>query len=123
MQRVRRLTIIVAGDEAERFRAGLEVAAAAAAVGRPVRMFLQGGAVRLLARPMASSGDAGQRLVGQPRLAELFDEARAIGVALIACQSGLALCSLGADALGEGVAIGGLVSLLADGADDQLLMI
>jgi len=105
---MRRLTLIAASGDAERLRAGLEVAASAAALGRPVRMFLQGPAVRLF---------------DEPGLAALLEEARALGLAITACQTALAAAELRADELPAGVETSGLIALLAGAEDDQLLMI
>ncbi len=118
---MRRLTIILTGTDAERFRDALQVAAAWAALERPARLFLQGEAVRLLQEPMTCSSDGVQRGAGQPTLAELFGEARGLGVQCIACQTGLSIAGAGADKLPQGVEVGGLVSLLADAGEDQLL--
>jgi len=123
MRRMRRLTIIVAGADAARFRAGLETAAAWAALGRPVRLFLQGEAVRLLTRSGEAPADAEHRAAGSPGLSELIEEARALGVELIACQSGAGLAGVAIDSLGNGVTGGGLVSLLADAGEDQIVMV
>ncbi len=101
------LTIIVATGDAARFQAALEVAAANAALGRRTRLFLQSEAVQLL----RSVDD--QHLLG---------EAIALGATVTACQSGLALAGMSAEALPEGVDTGGLVELLSSRGDDQLLM-
>jgi predicted peroxiredoxin len=103
---MRRLTIIVASDDPKRLTAALEIAAAAAALDQPVRMFFQREGVRAF--------------VGSPD--PLLAEAMALGVTMIACQTGLADTALDASALSEGVQVGGLVSLLADAGDDRLLM-
>jgi len=118
---MRRLTIILAGADKERFRDALQVAAAWAALDRPARIFFQGEAVRLLTPALSAASDASNRQAGHPTLAELFEQGRALGVQLIACQGGLGLTAMRSDALPEGVEVGGLVSLLADGGEDQLL--
>ena len=54
---VRGLTIIVAGRDPDRLRSALGMAATQAALGGKARLFLDGGAVALLAAPLAASGD------------------------------------------------------------------
>lgn len=115
------LTIIVAGNDPERFHAALSVAAANAAMNHHSRIFLQGEAAALL-RGTEVEGDARRSRHGVPTVAQLTEEARALGVKIIACQSGLALAGLSADRLPDGVTTGGLVEILATRGDDQLLM-
>lgn len=119
---MRRLTIIVASADPTRFQAALSLAAAQAALGRPSRLFLHGEAVTLLRPPIESLNEDRYRAAGQPGLVELREEASALGVEFIACQSGLALCAISAETLGVDVIVGGLLSLLADAEDDQLVM-
>lgn len=102
---MRRLTIIVATTETVRFEAALEIAAATAALDQPVGMFFRGESVALLAST-------------HPLLAEAI----ALGVAITACQTGLAETRIAADTLPEGVEVGGLVGLLADAGDDRMLL-
>lgn len=115
------LTIIVAGNEPERFHAALSVAAANAAMDHRSRIFLQGEAAALL-RCTEVEGDALRSRHGVPTLSQLTEEARALGVEIIACQSGLVLAGLSADQLPDGVTTAGLVEILATRGDDQLLM-
>ena len=116
------LSIIVASADGARFYAALEAAAAAAALGRPARIFLQGEAAALLRTPVAFGGDAERRAAGQPDLVSLIAEAMAMDVRLTVCQSGMALVGMAASELVPQVRAGGLVSFLADiGTDDQLV--
>ena len=115
------LTIIVAGADEERFRSALEVAAANAALDRTTRVFLQGAAASLL-QPLASEADEPPDVMGVPTLAQLLEEALALGASVTVCQSGLALAGMRADQLPDGVETGGLVELLASGRNHQLLM-
>ena len=116
------LSIIVASADGARFYAALETATAAAALGRPARIFLQGEAAVLLRTPVAFDGDAARRAAGQPDLASLVAEAMAMDVRLIVCQSGMALAGMTADELVSDVCVGGLLSFLAEmGSEDQLL--
>ncbi len=119
---MRGLTIILAEAAPERFRTALSIAAAHAALGGGARLFLQAEAVALLA-PMAAPGDAAHAAVGLPTLATLLDESLGLGVAIVACQSGLHLTGVAADALDPRVQFGGLVSVMQDLGDDRLLCV
>ncbi len=116
------LNIVVAGEDPARLHAALSVAAAWAALDRPARIFLQAEAVALL-NGQAGEGERVRREAGIPALADLLEESVALGVKVIACQSGLALSALSAEDLPAGVDVGGLVDFLATGRpDDQLMM-
>ena len=115
------LTIIVAGADEERFRSALEVAAANAALDRTTRVFLQGAAASLLQR-LALEVEEPEGNLGTPTVAQLLDEALALGASVTVCQSGLALAGMRADQLPDGVETGGLVELLASGRNHRLLM-
>jgi len=120
---LRRLTIIVAAADGARLYAAIEAAMAAAALGHGARLFLQGEAAALLRLPIGFAGDAARRGAGLPDLAQMIEEAAAMDVELIACQSGLALTGLTADAMAPQARAGGLVGLFADiGPDDRLLV-
>jgi predicted peroxiredoxin len=117
------LNIIVAVAEGRRLYAALEAAMAAAALGRPVRVFLQGEAAALLRDPVAFAGDATHRAAGQPDLAWMVEEAVAMEIALFVCQSGMALVGIAATELVPHVRAGGLVSFMASiGAEDRLVV-
>lgn len=117
------LRVIVAAAEGQRLYAALEASMAAAALGRDVRIFLQGEAVGLLRTPVGFSGDDARRAAGQPDLAQLVAEAGAMEVGLFACQSGMALVGVTAAELAPHVRAGGLVSFMADmGPDDRLIV-
>ena len=117
------LSIIVASADGQRFYAALEIAAAAAALGRPARIFLQGEAAALLRTPVAFDGDTARRAAGQPDLVSLIAEAMAMDVRLIVCQSGMALVRMTASELVPQLRAGGLVSFLAEvGPEDQLII-
>jgi predicted peroxiredoxin len=118
---VRPLILIAATDDAERLRAALTLAAAQAALGGAATIFLQLDAVALLRQPVEAPRDAAHRAAGLPDLAALLDDALALGVRLIACQSGLALAKMEAGDLPPGVTTGGPVGLLRDMGDDARL--
>lgn len=119
---MRGLTIIVSGADPARLHAALSLAAAHAALERTARIFLQGDSVSLLREPIASPDDARHAAAGVPTLGQLLGEATALGVEVIACQSGLALAGMTADDLPAGIETGGLVGLLSKSDDDQLVM-
>ena len=117
------LSIIVAMAEGRRFCAALETAMAASALGQPARIFLQGDAVAMLRAPAAFAGDGARRAAGLPDLAALLGEAAAMGVDIVACQSGMALSGLTTDQIVPGITAGGPVAFLADvGPGDRLLV-
>jgi predicted peroxiredoxin len=118
---VRGLTVIVTVRDPERLRAGLTLAAANAALEGRTRLFCQGEAVASLSPATPVSGDAEHRGAGLPTLAQLLDEALGLGVAIIACQSGLALMHIPADTLDPRIAFGGPVSVLQTLGEDRLL--
>ncbi|MDJ0275631.1 DsrE family protein [Sphingomonas sp. 2R-10] len=110
---MRGLTILITNPDPNRFRTALTMAAAAAALGAPTRVYLHEGAVTLL------SAQDMRVPAGLPMLGELRAIAIDSGVALIACQTGLALAGLSADA--AGVEAGGMIDLLATLSDDRLV--
>lgn len=120
MPGMRGLTILVATADTARFRAALATAAAAAALGARVRVFLHDEAATLLgANPDADP--ARLTAAGVPTQEQLLEIARESGVALIVCQTGLALAGLSMETLPAGTEAGGLVSLLATLGEDRLL--
>lgn len=117
------LSIIVPGAEGGRFYAALEVAMAAAALGRPARIFLQGEAARLLRDPVGFADDDTRRAAGQPDLAGMVAEAITMEVSLVVCQSGMALVGINAADLVPQVRAGGLVSFMADVRPEDRLLV
>jgi predicted peroxiredoxin len=120
---MRGLTIVVADQSSERLRAALTLAAAQSALGGRARVFCQGEAVAALRPPIAGERDEAHEQAGLPALAELFEEALALGVELIACQSGLALTGIDAATLDPRVGAGGPVGVLQSLGDDRLVAI
>lgn len=115
---MRGLTILVATADPARFHAALSLAAAQAALGGNARIYLHGEAVALL-RESAESEAASA--AGVPTLSQLRVEAAALGVRIIACQTGLTIAELDFQDAGEGVEAGGLLTLLAELGEDRLL--
>jgi len=119
---VRELRIIVACADSERLRAALVTASAQAALGGKAAVFLQLDAVALLRAPIAARLDEAHEAAGLPTLALLLEDAVALGVALFACQSGLALSNLSASDLPKGVEMSGPVAFLQQTSDDARLL-
>lgn len=121
MAELQGLAIIVAEANHSRLHAALTAACAAAALGRPVRMFFHGEAVSLLEPHSAWSGNATCTSHGLPTLPDLFGSAADLDIVMMACASGLHLCGMAAAALPDGIEPGGMVAFLADAKADQLL--
>ncbi|HKY83087.1 MAG TPA: DsrE family protein [Sphingobium sp.] len=119
---MRALRIVVATADPERLRGALVLAAAQAALGGAAAVFLQLDAVALLRQPITCDLDDTHRAAGLPSLALLLEEALGLGVVIAACQSGLALSQLSADALPPGVEVNGPVSFLQQTNDDARLL-
>lgn len=120
---MRGLKIVILTPDAERFRGALTVAAAQAAAGGSAALFLQHDAVRLL-QDMAAPRDEAHAAAGLPTLATLFEEALGLGVAISACQSGLALCGADISALDSRVTASGALHFLRDRDDGaQVLLV
>ena len=115
---VRGLTFVAIHSDS--VRAGLELAAANAALGGRARLFCQGEAVAALAA-LRDPHDADFAACGLPTLAQLVDDAVGLGVELIACQSGLLLKGVAADQLDPRIAYGGTVSVLQTLGEDRLV--
>jgi predicted peroxiredoxin len=118
---MRGLTLIVTGRDPERLRAALTLAAAHAALEGRTRLFCQGEAVEPLAPWARVPNDADHQAAGLPTLGQLIEEALGLGVEILACQSGLALMRIPADALDPRIASGGPVSLLQTLGEDRLV--
>lgn len=99
------LLLILTEAPGERFRAAAELAATVAALGRPVRVLVKGGALRALA--LDASG-----------FALLFE----LGAEIIACQTDLAEAALEATALPPAVEAAGMLHALRGTEGWQLLL-
>lgn len=113
------LALIFGEASHARLHAALTLACAAAALGRPVRLFFHGEAVAALSPSRHWAGDA---TAGLATVADLLASALDIGVSVMACQSGLHLCGLTPAQLADGIESGGMVAFLADARGDQLLI-
>ncbi|KKC24408.1 hypothetical protein [Sphingomonas sp. SRS2] len=119
---MRGLTLLVATADGDRLHAALTYAAAGAAAGRSVKLHLHEGAVSLLARSPEAPGDAARAKAGLPTLAQIFDEALSLGVAISVCQSGLALAAIDLAELDFRIEAQGPVGLLAASDEDRLIV-
>lgn len=117
------LALIFAEANHARLHGGLSLALAAAALGRPVRLFFQGEAVCALQAERHWAGDKSYKAGGLPRLSDLLDQAIGLGLPMMACESGIHLCGLSAPNLIPGIETGGMVAFLADARNDALLFI
>lgn len=102
---MRGLGVIVAGPDPVRFRSALTLAAAQAALGGRTRVLLDSAAVGLAAAPD-----------------EILESCFDLGVAVMLCQSGLAMAGLEAAGLDSRFDYGGMVGWLADLGDDRLIL-
>ena len=101
-------------------RAALELTAANAALGGRARVFCQGEAVAALAS-LRDPHDPDHAACGLPTLDQMFEEAIGLGVEVIACQSGLLLMGVSADALDPRIGFAGPVSILQSLGEDRLV--
>lgn len=120
---MRGLTIIVVSADAVRLHGALSLAAASAAMGSPTRVHLHVEAVALLRAPIATTDDDRYAASGLPTLAQMLDEALGLGVAITACQSGLALAGLAADMLDPRVSVDGPIGVLGSVGEGRLLTV
>ena len=118
----RPLALVIGSSDGPRLHAALSLAAAAAALGRPVALYFHGEAVAALAVDSRFVGDERLAATGMPTVADLVDTVLALGVGITACQSGLALTGLEAKRLMAGVDAGGLVEFLGRHSDWELLL-
>lgn len=111
------LLLIATTADAERLRGALTLACAESALGGNVHLFLQLDAVGLIVDPVIAPHDDAHAAAGLPRLCELLDNALELGVAVTACQSGLALCGATADVLDPRVMLGGPLAVLSEAGE------
>lgn len=118
------LTVIITTPDSVRFRAGLTLAIAQSALGGRVRLYCHEASVALLTHAERPDDDGTALAVaGLPDRLALIAIARDNGVALIACQTGMAMAGLAMDDMTEGVEAGGMMGLLADLRDDRLVTV
>ena len=100
------------------------MALAQTALGGTARLFLQEGAVALLLLPDEVAEDAARyAAAGLPTRAAIFADALDAGVAITACQSGLALIGATADRFDPRIEWGGMIGLLQSLGQDRLVVV
>ncbi len=104
-------------------RAGLELAAAAAALDGRTRLFCHGPAVAGLYPPVTAPDDWPYVDAGLPSLGALVEEALALGVAIILCQTGLHLTGASAATFDSRFDWGGPMSVLQTLGEDRLVVV
>lgn len=102
------LLLIVSEAEGERFAAAIELAAASAALDRPVAVLLRGPAVGAL---------------GRPDVARAFDLLFELGADVGICQTAMAAHGLCAQDLPPGIEAHGIVAFLQGRGDWQLVLV
>lgn len=118
------LTVIVTTPDPVRFRAGLTLSIACAALGGRVRLYCHEASVVLLAHGSRDDDDsAALSAAGLLDRLALIAMAQASGVTLIVCQTGMAMMGLAMDGLATGVEAGGMMGLLADLGNDRLVTV
>ncbi len=118
------LTIMLVAEDATRARAALSLALAAAALGRAVQIYAHERAVALLAHhPRPDDDSTMLSAAGLPDRCALLAMARENGIAITACQTGLAMTGLSISDLAAEVEAGGLVSVIAELGDDKIVSI
>jgi peroxiredoxin family protein len=115
------IAIILTRDDPPALRAALTIACASAALTQRARIYLHEAAVAMLCRPMPHDSDAVYRAKGLPDLAGLLEIALSMDVAIVACQTGLALGDHDATAIDPRVETAGLVGFMAALGDDRLI--
>lgn len=122
VRRMSGLTIIVAGADPARFRAAMTLALTQSAIGGRVRVYAHETAVPMLARLPRDDDDSDTLAEnGLPDRLDLIAIALEADVAVIACQTGMAIAGLGIDDLVDGVEAGGLMGVMTTLGDDRLV--
>lgn len=121
---MRGLTVVVVEASTARLHGALSIAAASAATGAPTKLHLHGEAAAMIVSPVGAAEDERHAAAGLPTLAQLLDETLDLGVAISACQSGLAAAAAAdAGALDPRVTAGGLVGVMAALREDRLVVV
>ncbi|MGK2285582.1 DsrE/DsrF/DrsH-like family protein [Pedomonas sp. V897] len=119
----RGLAIIFSDSTHGRIHAGLNLACASAAMGRPVQIFFHGEAVTALDPHRKWKGDDTFASAGLPSICDMVKTALELGIPMTACTTGLHLCGLTANQLPGGVEAAGMVAFLADAKDCEIVFV
>ncbi|MBS7810452.1 DsrE/DsrF/DrsH-like family protein [Roseococcus pinisoli] len=109
------LGILLLSGGHERGHYALMMATAASAIGRPVTIFATNAGCRLLLKAAPLESEEREEVLAQSGVATiaiLMEAAQALGIRMIACEAGLRVESLTAEALAEGVEVAGIVTFL-----------
>ncbi len=106
-------SILVATADEKILWSALSLAAAQAARGKTVSLFLSGYAAGVARPDFVASTDAHHNALGVATLQALFASCAELTVEIHVCQTGMALCALTADSLRAGATPAGLISWLA----------
>lgn len=120
----RRLGILLESGGHARGHYALVVAAAAAALGREVTIFVTNQGCLLLADPSPLLADPREAVVsarGVAGIATLLDACTELGVRRIACEAGLKAEGLSGLALAAGVEVAGIATFLEAVGDGQII--
>jgi predicted peroxiredoxin len=107
------VAILLVEARSERVWAGLSLAAAQAALGARVSLFLSGDAAALADPEYQAPCDARRQALGIATLGALLATCQALGVTFEVCQTGLHQTGLPAHALPDFITPSGLMSWLA----------
>lgn len=120
---MRGLLIIIGGARHDAIHAALTLAAASAALRRrKISIHLHAEAVRIADPEMEWTEDQHFAAGGLPTVRDLLLSVIELGGTVNACQSGLALAGLSAEALVPGVQAGGLIDFLARAEDAEIVL-
>lgn len=113
---------MLVAEDARRARAALSLALAQGALGGRVRIYAHERAVAAFRRaPLRDDDSAALARAGLPDRSAMLAMAVEADIALIACQTGLAMAGLVLGDLVSGAEAGGLVGVLATLGDDRLV--
>lgn len=119
------LGILLISGGHERAHYALMLAAGAAAIGRRVIVFATNGGCQAFAAVRTGMDDAARDgavvAAGVAGLDELFEAAEALGVVLMACDSGLRMAGMADGALRKGVVVAGIPTFLSTVGAGQLI--
>jgi predicted peroxiredoxin len=108
------IAIMLVEAAPERLWAGLSLAAAQAALGERVSIFLSGNAAALADPHYNAPCDEARQALGIATLGALLTTCQALGVGFQVCQTGMVSLGLSADRLPSFMVSSGLIAWLAD---------
>jgi peroxiredoxin family protein len=115
------LALLVSTCDEARYWSLLSLAAAKAALGVRVSVFLSGDATALARREAVFVSDHRYQQKGVATLAQLMDSCLELSVAFTVCQTGMHLCDIAIDQLRSGMTPGGLMAWLSEQKNSELI--